>query len=207
MSVDSIADKPLFELGTWVGRRQAFGLLVTKSSVADAECLKRLRECKEYKLAGLTWEEVCQRHLGLSRAQADRIISQFDEFGAAYFELSKIVRISAEAFRDIADVITENSIEYNGETILIKKENGRKIQNIIRQLREEVAQPRCEPASEGKNLQKLSCRLDACFTELASMTARQLQPEDRAAAESLIESSQDRLGRLSAAFQQLKPAA
>jgi hypothetical protein len=207
MSVDDLADKPLFEMGTWVGRRQAFGLLATKSAVADAECLKRLRDGKEYKLAGMTWEELCQRHLGVSRAQADRLISQLDEFGTAYFELSKIVRISADAFRDIADAVTENSIEYNGETIPIKTENGPKIENIIRLLREEVARPRRQPAAEGMTLQKLSRRLDACFTELAAMSARPLQPEDRAAAEALIESTLDRLGRLSTAFQQLKPAA
>src|SRR5690348_13625299 len=76
MSIDTLAGKPPFELGTWVGRRQAFGLLVNKTAVADAECLKRLRDCKEYKSVGMTWEELCQRHLGVSRAQADRIISQ-----------------------------------------------------------------------------------------------------------------------------------
>jgi hypothetical protein len=204
MSVDNIADKTLSELWTWVGRRQAFGLLANKSAVADAECLKRLRDCKEYKLAGMTWEELCQRHLGVSRAQADRLISQLDEFGAAYFELSKIVRISAEAFREIADNVTENTIEYNGETVPINKENGPKIENIIRLLRE---QPSRQPDAEAKNLQKLGRRLDACFTELASMSARPLQAEDRAAAEALIETTLDRLGRLSTAFQQLKPAA
>ena len=207
MSVDNIADKPLFELGTWVGRRQAFGLLATKSAIADAECLKRLRDSKEYKSAGMTWDEFCQRHLAVSRAQADRLISQLDEFGTGYFELSKIVRISAEAFRDIADSVTENTIEYNGETIPIKKENGPKIENIIRLLREQVAHPRSQPTAESKNLQKLSARLDACFAELAAMSRRPLQPEDRAAAEALIESTLDRLGSLSAAFQQLRPAA
>jgi hypothetical protein len=29
-----------FELGTWVGRRQAFGLIASKGSAAGAECLK-----------------------------------------------------------------------------------------------------------------------------------------------------------------------
>src|SRR6266851_8129338 len=128
MSIDDIADKPVFELGTWVGRRQAYGLLATRSSAADAECLKRLRDSKEYKQAGITWEELCQRHLGVSRAQADRLIAQLDEFGDAYFALSKIVRISADAFRDIADSVTESTIEYNGETIPIKEENASKIQ-------------------------------------------------------------------------------
>jgi hypothetical protein len=205
MSVDNIAAKPLFELGTWVGRRQAYGLLATRSSAADAECLKRLRDGKEYKLAGMNWEELCQRYLGISRAQADRIILQLDELGAAYFAISKIVRISAEAFRDIADNVTETSIEYNGQTILIKPENGRKIQNIIRQLREEA--PRTSRVAEATNLQKVSRRLDNCLNELTAMSSRPLEPEDRVGAEALIASSLDRLGRLSAAFHQHEPAA
>ena len=88
---------------------------------------------------------------------------------------SPSVRISADAFRDIADAVTENTIEYNGETIPIKKENGPKIENIIRLLREEVARPRRQPAAESVNLQKLSRRLDACFAELAAMSGRPLR--------------------------------
>jgi hypothetical protein len=115
------------------------------------------------------------------------------------------VRISAEAFRDIADNVTETSIEYNGQTILIKPENGRKIQNIIRQLREET--PRPGRVAEAKNLKKVTRRLDNCFTELTAMSARPLEPEDRAGAEAVIAASLDRLGRLSAAFHQHEPAA
>jgi hypothetical protein len=49
-------DNPVFELGTWVGRRQAFGLIANKCSAADAECLKQIRESKSYKSVAATWE-------------------------------------------------------------------------------------------------------------------------------------------------------
>ena len=132
------ASKPLLEVGTWIGRRQAFGLMASKCSVADATSLKYLREGRQYKDAGMTWDEFCARHLGISKTQADRIISQLDEFGTAYFALSEIVRIPAEAFREIASSVSDHSIEYNGQTIPIKNENGRKIADVIRVLREEA---------------------------------------------------------------------
>jgi hypothetical protein len=90
--------KPVFEMGTWAGRRQAFGVIANKCSAADAECLKNLREGKHYKSFGMTWEEFCPQHVGISRTQADRLISQLEEFGAAYFDLSKQMRIPPKPF-------------------------------------------------------------------------------------------------------------
>ncbi|HUI80868.1 MAG TPA: hypothetical protein VLY24_23240 [Bryobacteraceae bacterium] len=40
-----------FDLGTWLGRKQAFGLMAGKCSAADAECLRNIRE---QKLTGLS---------------------------------------------------------------------------------------------------------------------------------------------------------
>jgi hypothetical protein len=127
--------KPLFEMGTWAGRRQAFGVIANKCSAADAECLKNLREGKHYKSFGMTWEEFCPQHVGISRTQADRLISQLEEFGAAYFDLSKQMRIPAEAFRDISGSIVENSIEYNGEKIPISTEHSHRIAEVVSALR------------------------------------------------------------------------
>ena len=69
--------------------------------------------------------------------------------------------------------VENNPVFDLGETILIKKENGGKIQNIIRNLREDRAQPRSHPAAEGKNLKKLSGRLDTCFLAFGSKLAAQ----------------------------------
>src|SRR6266481_4815627 len=99
----------MIDLGTWVGRRQAFGLVSSKCSAADAECLKQIRENKSYKSVAAHWEEFCPRYLGLSRSHADKLIQQLDEFGAAYFELSQIVRIPAKAYRAISGAISGHS--------------------------------------------------------------------------------------------------
>ncbi len=122
---------PVFELGTWVGRRQAFGLIANKCSAADAECLKQIRDSKRYKSVADNWDEFCPRHLGLSRGHADRLIQQLEEFGTAYFELSQIVRIPEKAYRAISAAVTGHSIEYNGETIPISEENGPSIAEVV----------------------------------------------------------------------------
>jgi hypothetical protein len=195
------ASQSLIEVGTWIGRRQAFALMASKCSVADATSLKYLRAGRQYKDAGLTWDEFCPRYIGISRARADRIISQLDEFGAAYFALSEIVRIPADAFREISPAVSDLSIEYNGQTIPIKKENSRKIADVIRALREEAAQTRLQidPPSQPprlKNLPALRRLLNRCLLELAAVALSTLHPGDRAEVAGLICTAQERLQQL-----------
>jgi len=38
------ADDTTFELGQWLGRKQAFGLIAGKTAAADVECLRRIRD-------------------------------------------------------------------------------------------------------------------------------------------------------------------
>jgi hypothetical protein len=45
--------KELFELGAWVGRHQAFGMIGNRRSAADTECLKQMRDGGHYKKLGL----------------------------------------------------------------------------------------------------------------------------------------------------------
>ena len=54
-----------------------------------------------YKALNLTWDEFCQQHAGASRAHIDEMIRQLKEFGAAYFRLSEIIRISPQSYRMI----------------------------------------------------------------------------------------------------------
>ena len=117
----------LVALGTWLGRRQAFGLIANRCSAADAECLKTMRENGEYKKLGLTWDEFCDQRAGVSRVYADRLIRYLDEFGANYFRLAEVMQISAETFRLIAGSVGDNGIEFNGLNIPINRENRRKI--------------------------------------------------------------------------------
>ena len=80
-------------LGMWLGRHQAFGLIANQCSAGDAECLKIIRENEEYKKLGLTWEEFCNGHAGVSRAHADRLIQYLEEFGTNYFRMAELMQI------------------------------------------------------------------------------------------------------------------
>ena len=74
----------MMSLGAWLGRHQAFGLIANRCSAADAECLKAIRDGGEYKQLGLTWEQFCAKHAGVSRVHADRQIHYLEEFGAFF---------------------------------------------------------------------------------------------------------------------------
>src|ERR1019366_249941 len=80
-------------LGAWLGRHQAFGLIANRCSAADAECLKAIRDGGEYKQFELTWEQFCGKHAGVSRVYADRQIHCLEEFGGNYFRFADVMPI------------------------------------------------------------------------------------------------------------------
>jgi hypothetical protein len=124
--------KTLLNLGVWLGRHQAFGLIANQCSAGDAECLKVIRENEEYKTLGLSWEEFCNGHAGVSRAYADRLIQYLEEFGTNYFRLSELMQISGETYRLVAGSVGDDGMEINGETIPINRANRRKILAAVR---------------------------------------------------------------------------
>jgi hypothetical protein len=104
----------LLEVGTWIGRHQAFGLIANKCSAADAACLREIRDNKHYRALGLTWEEFCNRHAGIDRRTAERIVDRLEEFGEAYFNLSQLIPIHPPVFRELASSVSGNTIELDG---------------------------------------------------------------------------------------------
>jgi len=62
------------EFGKMMGRRQTFSLVAGKCTAADAECLKKTRDQKLYRGYAKSWEECCTQHIGMSRANAERMI-------------------------------------------------------------------------------------------------------------------------------------
>src|SRR5258708_25728087 len=92
----------LLSLGTWLGRRQAFGMIANRCTAADAECLKAMRDSGEYKRLGLSWDDFCEKKAGISRRHAGRLIKHLEEFGSNYFRLSELMEISHATYRLIA---------------------------------------------------------------------------------------------------------
>jgi hypothetical protein len=123
---------------TWVGRQQAFAVMATKCTLAQAECLRQIRESRAYEAYGLTWEKFCRQHAGIARSQADRLIHQLNEFGATYFRLSELVNISDATYRQLAPRIHGDTIEIGGQQLAIIPENAPKLRAGIHKLRGEL---------------------------------------------------------------------
>jgi hypothetical protein len=161
----------LLNLGTWLGRHQAFGLIANQCSAGDAECLKIMRENEEYKKLGLSWEEFCIVHAGVSRVYADRLIHYLEEFGANYFRLAELMKISGDTYRLVADSVSEEGIEFNGQNIPINRQNRRKILAAVRAKRSN-AEPKAARQPKVASARK---RLDAFLIEARTIAATSAQ--------------------------------
>src|SRR5579872_3222100 len=111
------------DLGSWLGRKQAFSVIAGRCSAADVHCMATIREEKKYKATGLTWEEFCKKQLGVSRAYADRQIQILREFGESYFHLAGLVPVTPEEYRSIAAHVNGDQIEVAGVAIKIAPQN------------------------------------------------------------------------------------
>ena|SRR5438067_5445070 len=129
---------PLVEAAAFTGRQQAFAMIASHCTYAQALCLRDIHQNEAYKHLGLSWEQFCSQQAGVSRGTAENIIRRLDEFGEAYFRLSAIARVSPEAFRQIADRVTAETIELDGEQIPLASANAQKIRAGIQRLRDEV---------------------------------------------------------------------
>src|ERR1700736_5077527 len=84
------------EVGVTLGQSRAFGLVAGRCSAAQAEGLQRLRDEKKYLKIAPTWRDFCRRYLNISGTQADRVIHLWQEFGAGYFEIAQLTRVSPQ---------------------------------------------------------------------------------------------------------------
>jgi hypothetical protein len=193
------SDRQCLDLGNWLGRGQAFSLIANKCTAAQAQCLKTIREQGAYKSLGLTWEDFCRQHLGLSRPHADQHIRRLDQFGAAYFRLAEIMRISPDSFRRIAPAIQEDSIEIAGELVPITPENAPKIKQALLALQQDTQRARAELAkaqAANASIMGLKSRLDACFAEMSAILGGPRDAGQDAALRGLLSYSLSKLKRL-----------
>ena len=185
-----------FDLGAWIGRGQAFSFVANHCSAAQAECLARIRKDGLYKALNLTWDEFCTQHAGASRAHADEIIRRLEEFGAAYFHLAEIIRISPQSYRAMQAAVKGEAIEVGGESIPITPENAPRIRQAIGALRAELRQTQAAQARYSLGITQLQARLDACFDDMSSLTRRPLDVGERAALQGLISYTFSKIKRL-----------
>jgi len=170
-----------FDLGALIGRGQAFGLIANRAVAAQVETLKQIHDSRSFETLGLSWDDFCERHAGISGSHAYRLLQRLDEFGVSYFKLAQIARISPELYRAIAPAVSDDGIEIDGEVVAIVPENGLRIRQAVRRLQEQLAIAR-KPVTP-PSIVELMSRLDVCLQEMSVMSAfppsRELHPSLR----------------------------
>jgi hypothetical protein len=126
----------VMEMGKLVGMREAFALVAGRCAAADVECLRRLRDDRKFRDLGCSWDEFCAKHLKVSRRSVDRLIARLEEFGPAYFHLTKLTHITASEYRQIAASVSEAGIEIDGAVVTLLPENSDKLSAAIVELLE-----------------------------------------------------------------------
>lgn len=134
-----------YELGTLVGRHQAFGLIASRCSAADATTLLHIREKKLWRHYAPTWGHFCENHLRISQGHANRLIRLLQEFGEPYFTVARAVPISAATYRAIAPAVHDNALHVGGETIALTEENAPRIAAAVDALRQTLTVKATDP--------------------------------------------------------------
>src|ERR1051326_838654 len=108
-----------FDLGTWLGRRQAFGSMAGKALAADVECLRQIREQKLYRAKTANWGDFCTRFVGASKTSVNRLIHELEEYGPDAFYVLHATHVPREAFPAIAQHVTGEGLRFEGRLIPI----------------------------------------------------------------------------------------
>ena len=170
-----------FELGHSLGQNHAFGVVAGRCSAAQAAGLHRMREEKVYQRCGLTWDEFCPAYVKISRSEADRIIRLWQEFGAGYFELAQLTRVSAETYRAIAPSVQDGHLLHNGESIEMNPENSRKVAAAVAEMRQALAAAKdaARPGEIPARLEALDKLCDSLIREFRGIAREKPNEADR----------------------------
>ena len=152
-----------FDVGALVGERRTLSKLAGNCSAADAICLRKIRETKQYLAKTGTWEEFCPQYLGISRASADRLIRYLEEFGPESFETMQQLGLSQREYRLLAPQVKDQALHHAGQAIRLLPENGPQIHAALREIRQ-IAAKREEAAPQEKPTpqERLNTLADRC---------------------------------------------
>jgi hypothetical protein len=164
------------ELGRWMGRREAFGLVAGHCSAAEAQSLRHIREEKLYRGVARNWDEFCSGRLGASRRNVDRYIRLLDEFGTAYFHIAQVAHIGPEEYRAIAESVDDRGVCLDGAVVPLLNHNGGEVAAAVNELLRRV-RPQLADADE-PTFEPVLRRCQAAARMLAASTA-ELNPLDK----------------------------
>jgi len=177
--MEPIQNMDVFNLGTWLGRKQAFGLMASRCTVGEIECLVEVYDSKMYLAIEPTFEAYCKNHLGISGRTATRLINQYKQQGPNLARLNSFTRIRPSEYRLFAAALTEEGLSFNGETIPLEPENAPKLAQAADAIRHEAA-PEPEPLDPAAQaFAKADKSLHAALAEFRRLQAMKLDDEGR----------------------------
>jgi len=185
-----------FNLGTWLGRNQALGMMAGRCAAGFAECLIEIKEGKHYLATDDTWESFCTNRLGISRATADRIIRQYRQLGEGYSKLNSFVKIKPSEYRHIAAAVTEEGVSYNGEIIPMEPGNTPQLARAVEALCGDLT-PNAPPADPaGQAFAKAEKAVETALAEFHRLQAMNLDDEGRLRLLIAVEAARDSLEQI-----------
>jgi hypothetical protein len=187
-----------FDSGVWTGKIQALTTVAKLSNAARAECLRQIRENRVYQATGLTWDQYCPTHVGITRSQADRIIRRLEQFGKRYFDLSEIAPISADKYQAIAPAVSEQGIEIDGEIVPLTPQNAPRIRKAVESVRAELR--RAHELRSTSSVTELVSRFDAWFRDVSVQAGHRLDLSKQAELCGLTHYAINKLRELAATF-------
>jgi hypothetical protein len=158
------------DLGRWLGRHEALNMVARGCSGVDAVCLKKIREEKLYRDVAPNWDQFCKRELRSSRKKIDGVIGRLDEFGPAYFDLSRLTHVTADEYRQIAPAVGPEGVRIAGEVVAIAPDNQDKLDAAVAGVRKRRAKPAPKKAD-------FTVVLDACRAALALIEKPPSKPD------------------------------
>ena len=129
----------------------------------------------------MTWDEFCSAYVKICRSEADRIIRLWQKFGARYFELAQLTRISPDTYRAIASSFKDRLLIYNGEAIELNPENSRKVAAAVAEMRREASTRKesAHPDEVGGRLLALDKLCDSVIREFRRIAREKRNESDR----------------------------
>jgi len=192
--------KESIEAGMAIGRQQAFAVIAAKCSAAQAITLKKIKESRVYEQLDFTWDDYCPEYFGISRVTADRIINQLTEFGQSYFRLGELARISEDEFRQIAAKVTDEAVEFEGESIPLTPENAPRIRHAVRALRLQLRSAQSQFPPRSDTVSRLLTRLDALLSDTRDLDRRVLPALERQSLRGLAHYAAEKWSEIARAF-------
>jgi hypothetical protein len=170
----------VLDLGVFLGHNQAFALVASRCSAAQAEGLWRLRQEEKYKRLTPHWRDFCSQYLKISGSEADRIIQHWVEFGSEYFDMAQITRIAPYVYRALAPSIKGGALHVNGEAIALNASNASKLAEAVAEMRRSLPPKKpSRPLAMPEHLAELDKRCTALITEFEEISRTERTGENR----------------------------